>query len=51
MKPFLMAFAAALASGNFALADAPVAPAETEKIKAALEVLGCTGGQDGKGKV
>jgi hypothetical protein len=45
MKPFLMAFAAALVSSTFALADTPVTPAEAEKIKAALEVLGCTGGK------
>jgi len=45
MKPFLMALAAALASSTFAFADTPVTPAEAEKIKAALEVLGCTGGK------
>jgi hypothetical protein len=45
MKPFLMAFAAALVSSTFALADTPVTPAEAEKIKAALEVLGCMGGK------
>lgn len=45
MKPFLMAIAAALASGSFALADTPVTPAEAEKIKAALEAFGCTGGK------
>ena len=45
MKLFLMAFAAALASSTFALADTPVTPPEAEKIKAALEVLGCTGGK------
>ena len=44
MKPFLMAFAAALVSSTFALADTPVTPAEAEKIKAALELFGCTGG-------
>jgi len=45
MKPFLMAFAATLASSTFALADPPVTPAEAEKIKAALEVPGCTDGK------
>jgi hypothetical protein len=30
MKPFLMAFAAALVSSTFALADTPVTPAEAE---------------------
>jgi hypothetical protein len=45
LTPFLMAFAAALVGGTFALADTPVTPAEAEKIKAALEVLGCTGGK------
>jgi hypothetical protein len=28
-----------------ALADTPVSPAEAEKIKAALEAVGCTGGK------
>ena len=45
MKPFLIAFAAALASTTYALADTPVSPTEAEKIKAALEALGCTGGK------
>jgi hypothetical protein len=45
MKPVLMAFAAALLSSTFALADSPVTPTEAEKIKAALETLGCTGGK------
>lgn len=45
MKPVLMALAAALLSSTFAFADTPVTPAEAEKIKAALEVLGCTGGK------
>ena len=45
MKPFLMAFAAALVSSTFALADTPVTPGEAEKIKVALEVLGCTDGK------
>jgi len=30
---------------RFALADTPVTPAEAEKIKAALEVPGCTDGK------
>jgi hypothetical protein len=45
MKPFLTALTAALASSTFAFADTPVTPAEAEKIKAAMEVLGCTGGK------
>ena len=45
MKPSLMALVAALAGSTVALADTPVTPAEAEKIKAALEVLGCTGGK------
>ena len=45
MKPFLMALAASLASSTFAFADTPVTPAEAEKIKAVLEILGCTGGK------
>jgi hypothetical protein len=45
MKHISMAFAAALASSTFALADTPVTPAEGEKIKAALEAHGCTGGK------
>ena len=45
MKPFLIVTAAALASSTFALADTPVTPAEAEKIKAAMQALGCTGGK------
>jgi hypothetical protein len=45
MKSLSMAFAAALAGTSLALADTPVTPAEAEKIKAAMEVLGCTGGK------
>jgi hypothetical protein len=45
MKPSFVVFAATLASGAVALADTPVTPAEGEKIKAALEVVGCTGGK------
>jgi hypothetical protein len=45
MKPFVMAFAAALVGSTSALADTPVTPAEAEKIKAALEAFGCTGGK------
>jgi hypothetical protein len=33
MKPFWIAFAAALVSSTFALADTPVTPAEAEKIE------------------
>ena len=45
MKLFLMAFAAALVSSSVAFADTPVSQAEAEKIKAALQALGCTGGK------
>lgn len=45
MKPILIAFAATLLCSTLAIADTPVAPAEAEKIKAALEAFGCTGGK------
>ena len=45
MKHISLAFAAALISSTFALADTPVTAAEAEKIKAALEAFGCTGGK------
>jgi hypothetical protein len=45
MKLFLRSFAAALLSSTLALADTPVTPAEAEKIKAAMEILGCAGGK------
>jgi hypothetical protein len=45
MKVLSMTLAAALVSSTFALADTPVSPAEAEKIKAALDVVGCTGGK------
>jgi hypothetical protein len=47
MKPTVMAFAAAgfIASATAPLADTPVTSAEGEKIKAALEAVGCTGGK------
>jgi hypothetical protein len=47
MKFIVMAFAAAGFIGNATalLADTPVTPAEAEKIKAALEAVGCTGGK------
>jgi hypothetical protein len=37
--------AAVFMGGTFALADTPVSPAEAEKIKAALDAAGCTGGK------
>ena len=41
-----MALAAAFVGSTTALlADTPVTPAEEEKIKAALEAFGCTGGE------
>ena len=45
MKHISWAIAAVLVSSAFALADTPVTPAEAEKIKAALEAFGCTGGK------
>ena len=47
MKFILIALAAAgiIGSTTALLADTPVTPAEEEKIKAALEALGCTGGK------
>ena len=39
MKHISLAFAAALVSSTFALADTPMTPAEAEKIKAALHLL------------
>ena len=40
-----LAAAGIIASTSALLADSPVTPAEAEKIKAALEALGCTGGK------
>jgi len=37
--------AGTIASTSALLADTPVTPAEAEKIKAALEAWGCTGGK------
>ena len=47
MKFILIAFAVGfIGSATTALADdTPVSPAEAEKIKAALEAMGCTGGK------
>ena len=47
MKFILMAFVTAgfIGSGTLALADSPVSAEEAAKIKAAIEVLGCTGGK------
>jgi hypothetical protein len=47
MKVILMALAAAgfIGSTSALLADTPVTSAEEEKIKAALEAFGCTGGK------
>jgi len=41
----VLAAAGTIASTSALLADSPVTPAEAEKIKAALEALGCTGGK------
>jgi hypothetical protein len=40
-----LAAAGIIASTSVLLADTPVTPAEAEKIKAALEAWGCTGGK------
>jgi hypothetical protein len=40
-----LAAAGIIASTSAVLADSPVTPAEAEKIKAALEAWGCTGGK------
>ena len=47
MKVILMALVAAgfIGSTCALLADTPVTPAEAEKIKAAIEAFGCTGGK------
>ena len=45
MERVSLAIAAVLVSSTFALADTPVTPAEAEKIKAAFEASGCTGGK------
>ena len=45
MKAILMTFAAVLVGSASVLADTPVTPAEAEKIKAALDVVGCTAGK------
>jgi hypothetical protein len=47
MKVILMALAAGgfIGSTSALLADTPVTSAEAEKIKAALEAVGCTGGK------
>jgi hypothetical protein len=44
MKHILLAVAAVSIS-TAALAEKPVSPAEAEKIKAALQVWGCSGGK------
>ena len=41
----ILAAAGIIASTSALLADTPVTPAEAEKIKAALEAWGCTGGK------
>jgi hypothetical protein len=45
MKRILMAALAGVSISTAALADKPVSPAEAEKIKAALQVWGCSGGK------
>jgi hypothetical protein len=47
MKFILIALAAAgiIGSATALLADTPVTSAEAERIKAALEAVGCTGGK------
>jgi hypothetical protein len=41
----MIASCALFISSVFAFADTPASPAEAEKIKAALEAVGCTGGK------
>lgn len=46
MKSLLMSFLGLVIAGSpAALADTPVSPAETEKIQAALQAWGCSGGK------
>lgn len=46
MKTLLMSsLALAIAGSSSALADTPVSPAEAEKIQAALQAWGCSGGK------
>jgi hypothetical protein len=47
LMPIVMGLAAAgiITSTSALLADTPVTPAEAEKIKAALEAWGCSGGK------
>ena len=46
MKVTVMALAAAgILGSTTVVAETPVTPAEEEKIKAALEAFGCTGGK------
>jgi hypothetical protein len=45
MKSLVIATVGTLAISTFALADAPVTPAEAEKIRIALEAFGCSGGK------
>ncbi len=45
MKPTLMACVVVLLGSTFAFADSPVSSADAEKIKAALQAWGCSGGK------
>jgi hypothetical protein len=45
MKSIQMSLALAIAGSSAALADTPVSPAEAEKIQAALQAWGCSGGK------
>ena len=41
----LVSLVLAIAASSAALADTPVSPAEAEKIQAALQAWGCSGGK------
>jgi hypothetical protein len=45
IKRFLVPFLAVIMSSTTALTDAPVSPADAEKIQAALQAWGCSGGK------
>jgi hypothetical protein len=45
MTSLMTSLALAIAGSSAALADTPVSPAEAEKIQAALQAWGCSGGK------
>jgi hypothetical protein len=48
MRSTLMAFAAASIGSTVVVAATPLTPAEEEKVKLALQLWGCSGGNMGK---